>query len=123
MKRFLLPALLLVSLCGCYNDKAELLYPCDLASVDTVTYSGTVSAILSKNCASATGCHMNESTNTSKVMLDNVAGAQVVANNGKLVGVINHATGFLEMPKGMPKLKDCDILKITKWVDAGAPDN
>jgi hypothetical protein len=123
MKQILLPALLLLSLCGCYNDKAELLYPCDLSSVDTVTYSGTVAAILTKNCASAPGCHMDESTNLSGIKLNNVAGAQVIAKNTKLLGVINHTAGYVEMPKGGAKLKDCDILKITKWVEGGALNN
>jgi len=123
MKKFLLPALLLISLCGCYNDKAELLYPCTLSTADSITYSGTVGPILITNCASAPGCHMDESTNISGVKLNNVAGAQVIAKNTKLLGVINHTAGFLEMPKGGAKLKDCDILKITKWVESGALNN
>jgi len=123
MKQSILLFLVLLTFSGCYNDKAEVLYPCDLKATDVSTYSGVVNGILTNNCASAAGCHMNESTNLSGVLLDNVAGAQTVARNGKLLGAINHQTGFFPMPKGATKLKECDILKITKWVEGGALNN
>ena len=123
MKKILLPVLLLATLSSCYNDKAELLYPTTCKS-DSVTFSGIVGPILMVNCASADGCHKTADAATSGgVSLDNVAGAQVVAANGKLLGVINHATGFNPMPKNLPKLDDCSINKISKWVADGAPNN
>jgi hypothetical protein len=124
MKKTLLPLILLAALSSCYNDKAELLYPTNACNTDTVTYSKVVGPILMVNCASADGCHKTAHAPTSGgVSLDNYAGAKVVADNGKLVGVITHTPGFSQMPKNLPKLDDCSIAKITKWVNAGAPNN
>ena len=115
---------MLAAFSSCYNDKAELLYPTSTCKSDSVTFSGVVGPILMVNCASADGCHKTADAATSGgVSLDNVAGAQVVANNGKLVGVITHATGYSQMPKNLPKLDDCSIAKITRWVTDGAPNN
>jgi hypothetical protein len=57
------------------------------------------------------------------MILDTYARVKTVADNGKLMGVITHANGFPQMPKGGNKLSDCNIAKIKKWVDAGAPNN
>jgi hypothetical protein len=46
-----------------------------------------------------------------------------VADNGKLVGAITHAAGFLPMPQSAPKLSDCNINKIKDWVNRGALNN
>jgi hypothetical protein len=122
--RIIFPLLLLTIFSSCYNDKAELLYPASACQSDSVTYSGVVGQILMVNCASADGCHKTADAPTSGgVSLDNVAGAQAVANNGKLVAVITHATGANPMPKNLPKLDDCSIAKISKWVADGAPNN
>ena len=121
VKRFTIPALLLLVLSGCYNDKADLLYPAGGCNTDNVTYSGTVKAILTQNCA-LSGCH-NAASAMAGVMLDDVAGAQAIAQDGRLVGVITHASGFSPMPKDRPKLSDCNIQQISKWVTAGAPNN
>jgi hypothetical protein len=121
-KRLAIPALLLIIISGgCYNEKADLLYPAGGCNTDSVTYSGTVKAILNQNCA-LSGCH-DAASAMSGVVLENVAGAQVVAKDGRLLNVINHVPGFSEMPKDRPKLDDCSIQKISKWVQDGAPDN
>lgn len=119
-KRFTIPALL-IACSGCYNDKAELLYPAGGCNTDSVTYSGTVKPILLQSCAFS-GCH-NTATAAAGVRLEDFAGAQATAANGRLLGVINHASGFSPMPKDRPKLDDCSIQKISKWVAAGTPNN
>jgi hypothetical protein len=40
-----------------------------------------------------------------------------------LYGVISHSPGYRYMPKYGPKLPDCEIAGIKKWIDAGAPNN
>ena len=44
------------------------------------------------------------------------------AGFNKIVGAINHTTGFSAMPQGGDKLEQCDIDFLTAWIDAGAPE-
>ena len=84
-----------------------------------ITFAGTIQPILQKNCV---GCHSG-SAPSGNVNLSAFAGVKTVATNGKLVGVVSHAPGFVPMPQGGAKLSDCDITKIKDWVNAGAPNN
>ena len=108
---------------GCYYDKAQLLYPstgvCDPAGS---TYSATVAPIMTANCNS---CHSTAIAVSSGggIILDNYTSIKVYATNGKLLGSINHATGFSAMPKGGGSLSSCDISKVTNWVNSGALNN
>jgi len=113
---------------GCYNDNEQDLYPsadttgggatCNTASV---TYSGTVRAILTQNCATA-GCHA-ASAPAAGYNLSDWAGTVATATSGRLLGSINHETGYSPMPKNGVKLPQCSIDQITAWVNAGAPNN
>lgn len=125
--RFPILASLFLGACvlqSCYNDKRDQLYPAPVNNTcDTtnVTYSGTVSAIMSANCASS-GCH-NSATNSAGYSLDNYNGVRAAAIGPRFFGAINHAPGFSPMPKTGAKLSDCDIKKLSVWVAAGAPNN
>ena len=105
---------------GCANDNEEDLYP-ETAICDTsaVTFAGTIQPILAQNCNS---CHA-QAIASGGVILDAYAGVKKQADNGRLVGAINHAAGFVPMPLGGTKLADCNIAKIQKWVADGAPNN
>lgn len=89
---------------------------CDTTNV---TWSAAVAPILQTHCV---GCH-NASAASGGVVLNEYGGAAAVALNGKLVGSISAANGFIRMPPSGPLLSDCDITKITKWVGDGAPNN
>jgi hypothetical protein len=108
-------------LAGCYYDKEEILYP-NNCNTTGVTYSVTVTGILSANCYA---CHntANASANGAGIQLDSYSKLKPFVDNGKLMGTINHAGGFPAMPKNATKLPACDISKIQAWVDAGAPQN
>ncbi|MBC3541047.1 hypothetical protein ACFSC6_02570 [Rufibacter sediminis] len=116
----------LALLAACKDDKEEEITPnnpnnpqqqqCDTGSV---TFSSTVSGIISTNCLA---CH-SAAMAQGGMILDTYARVKTAADNGKLMGVITHAAGFSPMPKGGPKLSDCNIAKIKKWVDDGAPNN
>lgn len=86
------------------------------------TYSASISTLLSTNC---TGCHSTSSSASSggNIILDNYAQVKIYAMNGRLLGSVQHATGYSAMPKSMSKLEDCKITQIRKWVAAGAPNN
>lgn len=109
---------------GCYKDNAEELYPgvsqCDTSNV---TYSGTVSAILTKNCAFS-GCHTsNNKPNVGGYAFDSYQETILAVPNKKLINSIKHVSGTSPMPKGGAKLVDCDINKITAWINQGTLNN
>ena len=64
------------------------------------------------------GCHSGGT-----VILNTYAGTKVVADNGKLVGAINHNAGFQAMPQGGAKMDSCDIKVIENWINEGTLDN
>jgi hypothetical protein len=86
------------------------------------TYTNAIVPILSNNCYS---CHSSASAATSGggFILDNYNGVYAQAHNGKLLGDLQHATGFNAMPLGGIKLSDCKITQVTKWIQAGALNN
>lgn len=106
---------------GCYKDKRELLYPENNCDTTRVTYVGTIQPILSKNCASV-GCHEGAAS-AAGIDLSNYSGTKIIADNGRLIGVINHNPGFSPMPKNAAKLSNCDINKISAWVNKGSMNN
>ncbi len=118
----LLSVVLLISLAmtGCYYDKEDALYP-PAPACDTVfvTYSGSVSPIMTASC---NVCH-NSVTASGGVVTDNYTSLAVIAKDGRLWGVVSYQSGFLQMPKDLPQLSACDLAKIKKWTDAGSPNN
>ncbi|QHL86946.1 hypothetical protein GU926_05645 [Nibribacter ruber] len=125
---FVLLALAASMVSACSSDSADdpdpqptpTPNPQDQQCVTTgVTYTNTVVSILSTNCYS---CH-STAIATDGVVLDTYAGVKAQASTGKLMGVITHSPGFPAMPSGGAKLSDCNIAKIKKWVDDGAPNN
>jgi hypothetical protein len=51
------------------------------------------------------------------------AGLKAVADAGRLMGAISHSAGYTPMPFQQPKLDDCKITQIKKWIQSGAPNN
>lgn len=105
---------------GCYYDKQQDLTPSQITcDTGNVTYSGKVLSIIQPNCYS---CHGSGSTQ-GNVNLDGHTNLKVYADNGQLSAAINHKTGYTAMPQGSPKLSDCDIQVIEKWISDGSPNN
>ncbi len=111
---------LAIGLNSCYYNNAEDLYPhsgdCDTSNI---SYSNDVWPIINNNC---TDCH-GGSAPAGNIGLENHDQIKIVADNGKLLGTINHEDGYSPMPKGGGKLADCSRLKIDTWVNMGSPDN
>jgi hypothetical protein len=108
---------------SCKKDNAEEMFPPTGGSTcetGNVTFSNTVTTLIATNCATA-GCHAGSSP--TGINLSTYAGIAAIANSGKLMASITHSGSASAMPKGLPKLDDCTIAKIKKWVDDGAPNN
>lgn len=101
------------------NQGAKNTTKCN-CSCDTTkfTFASTISPLVTSYCA---GCH-NPGSAGGNIILTTYPGVQSVALNGKLIGSVTHATGFIPMPQG-GKLSDCQIIQIKKWVGAGAQNN
>lgn len=94
---------------------------CNTSSCDTstFTYSGGVKPIMDKYCF---GCH-NASSSGLAINYSDFTKLQAAALDGSLLGSITHEVGYYEMPKNLPKLSDCQIKVVEKWINAGALNN
>jgi uncharacterized membrane protein len=109
---------------GCYYDSEEALYPtisttCDLTNV---TFSASVKPILQASCLS---CHSNAKAAGSGggIKLENYADVVTSANSGRLMGAVNHSSGYSAMPQNGGKLTNCEISQLQKWIDNGKLNN
>jgi hypothetical protein len=86
---------------------------------NVITYSAGVSKIMSQ----CTGCHSG--TNPSgKIDLSNAANVKTIALTGRLVGSVQQLSGYISMPPyGSPKLSDCQITQIQKWMNNGCQND
>jgi hypothetical protein len=101
-----------------YNSEEEL-YPSVGCDSKDMSYSGDIVALIVANCYV---CH-DAKTNNGNVILEGYQNLKKYVDNGKLIGVITHSSGFPPMPNGQAKLLDCQIEKIQSWIDTGAQNN
>jgi mono/diheme cytochrome c family protein len=103
---------------GCYYDIEEELYPgsgtCDTTGA---TYTGKVEPIIRRSCYS---CH-GTGIGLGGITLEGANNLKTYANNGQLMGSIEHRSGYSPMPKSAPRLSDCEIRTVQAWINAGQP--
>lgn len=107
---------------SCYYDKYEELYPASTLNNNCDTtgkFSTNVSKIFQDYCVS---CH-GASLSSGGYRMDNYNDARSAALSGRMVGAINHQSGFSPMPQGSSKLDSCKIKAIENWIHQGAPNN
>ncbi len=105
--------LLIFGINGCYFDNEEELYPTTNCNTNQVTFSNTISPLITNSCAT-TGCHV---AGTGRVLLTNYA---------EIKTVINAVEKRTITDKNMPpsgSLSVCDLSKLKKWIDEGVPNN
>ena len=88
---------------------------CD--SISNVSYSNTVLPIINANCLGCHGANGGGGHNYSTY-----GGIKASADNGSLLGSINHQSPYAPMPVN-GKLSNCDIKKIEVWINEGAAQN
>ena len=106
-------------LTGCSFDNEEDLFADEICLTDEVTFSGTIEPLIDKNCIA---CH-NSALPSGNINLEDYNQLKPLIENGRFLGSISHSRGFSAMPKGGPKLSDCDISKVEKWIEEGFPEN
>lgn len=110
---------ILLVLNSCVSNVEEELYPPETCDTTQVTYSGTIAPIIELNCYA---CHEGEQS-VSGIPLNGYNNLKAMVDAGRLVGSLRHLDGFSPMPQNASALPECELLKIEKWVDDGAPDN
>ncbi|HJZ39859.1 MAG TPA: hypothetical protein VJ203_05815 [Bacteroidales bacterium] len=116
-------ALFIFLLSTCYYDSEEYLFPrtgnyCDTTNV---TFALSVKPILQNSCYA---CHSNSTSSFGRnIRLEDYNDVIARVSDGHLLGSINHAPGYIPMPRGAPKLEDCKIIIIQKWIESGFPNN
>lgn len=92
--------------CNCFCDSAKF------------TYANIIQPTLSSSCV---GCHKPGALG-GNINLSTYAAVKIQADNGNLLGSIQHSVGYVPMPQG-GKLSDCQISQIKNWIEAGAANN
>lgn len=110
---------LFVTACNKDDDDTPVTTECDTTGI---TYTNGAAAIINASCATA-GCHNTGTMST--FAMGNYTEAFAAVGFGRIIGAINHQAGFLPMPypEGTAKLDQCDIDKLTAWINAGALEN
>ncbi len=126
MKKLVLIGCVLLGMSSCYNDKYDKMYPLPAVTCDTsnTTYAAVIKPIIVANCYGArNGCHDAAGSFVSGYDFEtNLDMLQATAADGTLMADITGTSGN-PMPKNEPKLPDCDIAKIRRWVNNGAQNN
>jgi len=118
--RILLIGIVPLVMHACYYDSVQQLYPTPIACDTTnVTYAADVWPVISANC---TSCHSGAAP-SGNIRLSNYDEIVVQANNGSLMGAINHEPGYSPMPKDGSQLPQCDITRIQIWINEGTPND
>ena len=110
--------LLLFVLAGCYRDNEAELDPCRIEP-GMVHYRDVTTLFTSYGCY---GCHSG-TVPEGGISLAQHASVKALVDNGRLMGAINHASGYAAMPQGAPQMDACDISRIQAWIDAGAREH
>jgi hypothetical protein len=117
---------LLAVISSCQKEKSNVLASSiNTAICDTsqVSYQKDIKPILSKNCYN---CHAGSSPLVGNIDFSDYSQISSLASDSPyyIYNVITYNPRFKKMPP-LPatKLDTCDILKIKKWTEAGAPDN
>ena len=108
-----------ISIASCEKEEIEPMIdpPAEEeCKTDDVTYTNTISSILSGCTASS--CHGSATPRS----MANFTDAKAFASKGRILGAIKREAGFSAMPKGGSKLSACKISQVEAWVNAGFPE-
>jgi len=85
-----------------------------------MTYTDDIKSLLDESCAYS-GCH-DDNAITTIGSLSTYENSVAFVAFGRMLGAINQDEGFSAMPKTGDKLSDCNIDKITNWVNNNTPE-
>ncbi len=113
---FIVGLFFLMTISSCYYDNYDdLAVGVDKCDTLSMTYTVNVSPIMTQYC---TGCHSGNAP-AGNIPLSNYVQVKTAADNGSLEGTIQHKSGYSPMPKNQPSLNNCEINKISAWINQG----
>ncbi len=94
---------------------------CNFCDTNQFTFSATIQPLIDKHCK---GCHSGSNAR-GQIYLTNYNEIKARVDDGYLLGTIRQDSTikYRPMPDNQPKLSDCKIRQIEKWVAAGAQNN
>lgn len=101
---------------GCYKDNREAMYPTVGCDTTNVTWNKDIKGIVNNSCA-ISGCHDAASSGGYNFL--SYAGVKSMVDNNRFIAVLESGS----MPKNAPKLDNCTINKVRRWINAGALEN
>lgn len=104
---------------GALNNGCLVEVPDEECPLGNVTFANTVWPITVNKCQ---GCHSGSSPGGG-IAFSGYDDVKLLADDGRLEGVINHYDGFKAMPLGGSQLPQCELDQIAAWIQAGAPNN
>ena len=121
MKNTLLYLLIWITAYGCYWEDEETLYPeVEICDTTSGSFADNIIPILSNNCYI---CHSNLNAPDFANGISFEDYDDVFASSSLIIGAINHADGFPQMPKNSAKLDTCQINTFEAWVNQGGLNN
>jgi len=114
--KYLFVFLLLAFTIACGDDEGD-----EVCETANLTYNNDIAAIINTNCA-LSGCHNADAALAGTLPMTNFTETTGGALFNRIVGAINHETGFSEMPRNADQLDQCLIDQIEAWIDNGAPE-
>lgn len=117
IKVYLVMVVMLAS--GCYYDVEEEIYPTIECQTMDMSYMDDILPIIETNCLA---CH-SAAANFGNITLEGFDQMRKYVDDGSLIGVIRHESGFSPMPKNQAMLLNCEIEKIEAWIANGASNN
>lgn len=92
---------------------------CSNCDTTDYSYSGRIKPLMTNWCV---GCHTGN-TGGGGYDFSNYDGVVAAIAKNKFLGALYHLPGFVAMPKNTNMLTSCDLNAVTKWVNAGYPNN
>ena len=110
---------LAVCLISCSDDDpVNPTLDCDDPSIG---YENTTKAIIDQHCATS-GCHNAAAANNTLGSLATLDDVKNFPNLMSIIAAINHEAGARPMPENAAKLDQCDIDKMSTWINNGLPE-
>lgn len=105
---------------ACYKNSLEQLSQPGGCDTSNITYGKDIRPLIGISC-SISGCHNAGAVETFPLII--YADIKAKVDDGLLLKSIKHEAGVSAMPKNVSKLTDCNINKITVWINNGALNN
>jgi hypothetical protein len=102
---------------SCTYNKGEDVKP---NVITGLTYNNSIKGIVERRCTQESGCH---GADPGSQDFTTYAGLTESYYIDRMSNAINHRTGAIAMPQGLPKLPQAEIDSIDSWLVAEYPEN